>query len=252
MVSVRQKRKERYIHDPTGYNSGADNFDQTVSNKFSQRNHHGLWWDYRRAQEFIQLLNKHKVQLQKSAILDVGCHHGFFTNCLAYVKKSSLEVYGMDFIQDSITVAKQYNPGITFVQGDVYDMPFKDNHFDVVLCNYLFNAIPHDDVVQIAQNISSKVKRGGYVLFFDFYNSPFINFCNRLVYGSVRKKRKLPTFDDRIIKTIFPDFTLVESKKLINVLRLPMLLKFKLPYWLVSFLDVFLPKYYYLGLLRKK
>ena len=72
------------------------------------------------------------------------------------------------------------------------------------------------------------------------------------MYGSVRKKRKLPTFDDRIIKTIFPDFTLVESKKLINVLRLPMLLKFKLPYWLVSFLDVFLPKYYYLGLLRKK
>ncbi|PIN76951.1 hypothetical protein COV17_00155 [Candidatus Woesearchaeota archaeon CG10_big_fil_rev_8_21_14_0_10_36_11] len=252
MNSVRQKRKERYLYDSRGYNSGADNFDNGVSNKFSQRNHHGLWWDYRRAQEFVQLLNAHKITLKNATILDIGCHHGFFTSCLAYIKKSSSGVYGVDFIQDSITIARQFNPGITFVQGDVYDMPYKDGFFNVVLCNYVFNAIPHKDISQIAANISSKVKSGGHIIFFDFYNSPFINFCNRLLYGNIRKTRKLPTFDNTIIKEIFPEYEIVESKKIINIFRLPMLLKFKLPYWLVSFLDVFFPKYYYLGLLRKK
>ncbi len=251
-MKTRETQKNRYLNDITGYNSGADNFDQSRRNKFSQRNYHGLWWDLRRAQEFIKILNKNKIVLKDKEILDLGCHHGFFTNILAGLKKSSRSVQGSDFVPMSIETAKRTNPGIDFTCDDLYNSRLKNNNYDFVLCNYLFNAIPHDDLPKIADTVSSKVKANGYLLFFDFYDSPVISFANRLLYGSKRERKKLPTFNNKKIRKMFPQFRIVESRTIINILRLQLLLECRAPYWLVDFLDNLLPNYYYLALLQKK
>ncbi|MBU0459606.1 MAG: class I SAM-dependent methyltransferase [Nanoarchaeota archaeon] len=198
------------------------------------------------------MLSYGNVEFSGKKILDIGCHLGLFSNLLASLKHDSADVYGLDFTEDFIKIAKKTNPGINYVQGNVYELPFEKEFFDLVLCNYVFNAIPLADLSKVAVEISGKVKPGGYILFFDFYDSPTINFLNKTFRGSTRKKEKHSTYDDEKLNFLFSDFKVVKSKTMMNVLRTKLLIGRKTPYWLMGFLDQILPNYYYLALLQKK
>lgn len=66
------------------------------------------------------------------------------------------------------------------------------------------------------------------------------------------KAEALGILEVDVMKRLFPNLKIVESKKIINIFRRPLLLKLRAPFWLVDFLGLFLPKYYYLALLQKE
>lgn len=69
-----------------------------------------------------------------SKILDAGCGNGFLMKELK--KNSSLtKFYGLDILKDSISYAKKLNPDSRFFVGNVTDMPFKDDYFDLIICS---------------------------------------------------------------------------------------------------------------------
>ena len=250
MGYTREQQKTKYLTD-IRYHSDPDNFDQTLKNRYSLRNYHGLYFEMKRTTEFIKVINDTRITLKNKKILDVGCHHGWYSNLFAYLKNSADEIYGIDFIPEFIKTAKTINSSINYIEGDVYNLNFNNEYFDLILCNYVFNCFPHEDIEKIAHIISSKVKSNGYILYFDFYRPAISTFIKKILkqahYG-------LPRLNIRIIKKIFPDFRIVKSKRMINIRIIKCLLKIRSypPYWLLDIMTLILRKNYFMVLLQKE
>lgn len=72
--------------------------------------------------------------LPVKTILDVGCGEGFTLNRLekAGIGKT---LEGVDFLDDAIALGKKAHPRLLLKKGDIYDLKYPDNCFDLVLCN---------------------------------------------------------------------------------------------------------------------
>jgi ubiquinone/menaquinone biosynthesis C-methylase UbiE len=64
-----------------------------------------------------------------NVLLDIGCGSGIFSN-LAFQKGA--EVTGIDASEPQIEQAQERNASIKFLQGDMEELPFADNTYDVV------------------------------------------------------------------------------------------------------------------------
>lgn len=77
---------------------------------------------YEYALDFIKLQPKDKL-------LDIGCGTGFF---ISLASKSGAEIIGFDATEQFIEEAKRRNPSSQFLIGEMEELPFADNTFDVV------------------------------------------------------------------------------------------------------------------------
>lgn len=93
----------------------------------------------------------------KGKVLDVGCGAGAFTAALK-LYRSDLSLVGLDFSQRCIQMAKQKHKEIKFVQGNVDQMPFKNESFDAVVSNHLLEHLdePKAAVVEIYRVLKPK------------------------------------------------------------------------------------------------
>jgi SAM-dependent methyltransferase len=66
-------------------------------------------------------------------LLDVACGPGLIT---AALKGSVVTVVGADLSTEMLRVARQLNPGARFEQADAEALPFPDESFDAVSCNF--------------------------------------------------------------------------------------------------------------------
>ena len=62
-------------------------------------------------------------------MLDIGCGSGLFA---AFAAKSGADVTGFDATEQLIEQAKLRNPTINFLTGEMEELPFDDNSFDIV------------------------------------------------------------------------------------------------------------------------
>jgi len=96
---------------------------------------------------------------QNQKILDAGCGEGYLARKLAL---SGARVTGVDMTEKLIDAAKEFTiiegPPVTFLRGSVNSLPFKDNHFDTIICNHLLNDLEEP---QIAIREFSRVLKPG-------------------------------------------------------------------------------------------
>lgn len=85
-------------------------------------------------------------------LLDVGCGTGYFISLAA---PSGADITGFDATAPFIEAAKQRNPGVTFLTGEMEELPFADNSFDFVTG---FNSF------QYAADVSNALKEARRVL----------------------------------------------------------------------------------------
>ncbi len=71
--------------------------------------------------------------LSAKSILDAGCGEGFTMN---KILKSGVgrKIEGIEYSKDAIEYGKKLFPDLKFVQGTVYELPYKNNSFDLVVC----------------------------------------------------------------------------------------------------------------------
>ena len=71
--------------------------------------------------------------LKAESILDAGCGEGFTINKL---KENGIgkKIEGMEYSKEAISFGKKLFPHLTIKQGSVYDLPYKDNSFDLIIC----------------------------------------------------------------------------------------------------------------------
>lgn len=67
-------------------------------------------------------------------ILDVGCGEGF---TLDLIEKEGIKakLEGVDFLKTAIDIGKKERPHLNLKVGTIYDLPYKDNTFDMVICS---------------------------------------------------------------------------------------------------------------------
>lgn len=100
----------------------------------------------------------------KAKLLDVGCGSGWAS---IFAAKRGIEAWGIDTSPTGIEEAKQKTliEGLSskthFDVGDVLDLPYEDNFFDVIIDGGLFHHILPENRDLYLQNISRVIKRKG-------------------------------------------------------------------------------------------
>ena len=82
---------------------------------------------------FIRRLND-TIALCHGSVLDVGCQRGAYVKHLR-INPNVTDVIGLDISEVVIHQAKLLQPGVSFIVGDIMNLPFRDNSFDTVLAS---------------------------------------------------------------------------------------------------------------------
>lgn len=94
-------------------------------------------------------------------ILDVGCGLGDVLNDLD--SQFDYALHGMDYAQSNVRVAQKRLEGkASIVQGNIYDLPYESNSFDLALCLEVLEHIEDDE--RAIREIARVLKPGGLLI----------------------------------------------------------------------------------------
>jgi len=82
---------------------------------------------------FFSLLISLIKPLKVESILDAGCGEGFTMGKLLE-EKVCKKIEGIEYEKDAISLGKKLYPYLIIKQGSVYELPYKNNSFDLVIC----------------------------------------------------------------------------------------------------------------------
>jgi 2-polyprenyl-3-methyl-5-hydroxy-6-metoxy-1,4-benzoquinol methylase len=83
---------------------------------------------------FNKTLMREIKALKPESILDVGCGEGFTLERLRKAKIGK-QLEGVDYLDLAIKLGKKEHPQLTLKKGSIYDLKYKANSFDVVICS---------------------------------------------------------------------------------------------------------------------
>lgn len=84
------------------------------------------------------------AKLQPQSILDVGCGEGFILEKLRE-KKIGKKLTGIDFSKRAIEIGKKLHPCLSLKHGDIYNIPFEADSFDLVICCEVLEHLEHPE-----------------------------------------------------------------------------------------------------------
>src|SRR3989338_2071474 len=146
-------------------------------------------------QYFFEYFKNHiKEDNSQTFLLDAGCGTGKIAKKLA---DKRFHVYGIDFSQDIISLAKQYAPQVNFQTSSLYKLPFPSNMFDIIICLGLFQTV--GDINQALKEISRVLKPGGTIII----RSP-----SSLSLGSLFLAKNIHYFNPYAFSTFIGHFSL--------------------------------------------
>jgi 2-polyprenyl-3-methyl-5-hydroxy-6-metoxy-1,4-benzoquinol methylase len=120
-------------------------------------------------QWYVFLLQEYILLAQRnSKILEVGCGESY---ALEYLYKNGIvsekNVYGLDQSTAAIAYMKKKISGGKFIAGDIYQLPYKNNMFDVL---FMMEVIEHvEDPIAALKEVYRVAKPGAY-FFLSFPN----------------------------------------------------------------------------------
>jgi len=119
-------------------------------------------WGYTK----IEMNNFVLADLPKDTkILEVGCNIG--NQLRGFQRMGFTHLYGIELQQYAVELAKKTTRNINIIQGSGFDIPFKDNYFDLVCTNVVLIHISPDDHYRIMSEIFRCSKR--YIMGFEYF-----------------------------------------------------------------------------------
>jgi ubiquinone/menaquinone biosynthesis C-methylase UbiE len=92
--------------------------------------------------QLFPVIMKKLSSVKFSRVLDLGCGTGALMEAMFAAYPGS-EVYGLDLSDKMIETARARLGGrATLTVGDAEHLPYDDNFFDVITCNYSFHHYP--------------------------------------------------------------------------------------------------------------
>lgn len=117
------------------------------------------------------LFNRLDTLEKRSDILDCGCGEGYVSRWLT---QKGHKVVGIDESKFILKAAKEAAvENDEYIQGDVYQMPFRDQSFDCVVSNFLFPEL--DNPESFIKEVGRILKPNGRFIFQTLHPSLFIS-----------------------------------------------------------------------------
>jgi len=102
-------------------------------------------------------------------ILEVGSNIGNQLLCLQ--NDGFKNLYGIELQSYAVELSKSRTQGINIIQGSAFDIPFKDNFFDLVFTSGLLIHIAPDDINAVLDEIHRCTKQ--YIWCFEYYSDMY-------------------------------------------------------------------------------
>jgi 2-polyprenyl-3-methyl-5-hydroxy-6-metoxy-1,4-benzoquinol methylase len=113
-------------------------------------------WQLRRAEKILEMIRS--LALDRPKILDLGCGTGWFAGQLSQVG----ETIGIDLSETAIRVANLQFPHVRFISGNLYEIPFLPEEFDIVVAQEVIAHV--EDQVKFLERVAYTLKPEGYLI----------------------------------------------------------------------------------------
>jgi 2-polyprenyl-3-methyl-5-hydroxy-6-metoxy-1,4-benzoquinol methylase len=113
-------------------------------------------WQLKRGETIIEFLRARRIVRPK--ILDLGCATGWFTDQLSHIGEAT----GIDLSSSAIDIAKRQYPNVRFIAGNLYEYPFLQGAFDVVVSQEVIAHV--DDQIKFLEVIAQALRPEGYLV----------------------------------------------------------------------------------------
>ncbi|WP_261303481.1 pseudaminic acid biosynthesis-associated methylase [Paenibacillus andongensis] len=137
-------------------------------------------------------------------LLEVGCNVGNQLRNLQSLKYENL--YGIELQSYAVERAKQLSKGINIIQGHAFDLPFKNQYFDLVYTSGVLIHIAPEDISKALNEIYRVSKR--YIWGLEYYSEAY----EEKDYRGNQQAMWKTNFCELYLKQ-FPDLILVKEEK---------------------------------------
>ena len=132
------------------YDPIADEYAETYFNELAQKPLDRL------------LLNKFaKLVEGLGPVCDLGCGPGQIAR---YLRDKGLPAFGLDLSAKMVEKARQLNPDIKFIQGDMTNLEAEDESWGGIAAFYSIIHIPHEQVTDTLRELRRVLVPGGWLL----------------------------------------------------------------------------------------
>ena len=162
---------------------------------------------------YIDTWGKTKIEMNQNflgslpkdiKILEVGCNTGMQLNGLQ--RMGFENIYGVELQAYAVEEAKKFTKNINILCGSGFDLPFKDNYFDVVCTNGVLIHISPDDLPKIMGEMYRCSKK--YIWGFEYFSEN----VTEINYRGNKNYLWKADYANLFIKQ-FPDLKLVKREK---------------------------------------
>lgn len=112
---------------------------------------------------YIHEITRKLKKYQVKKVLDLGCGSGWLS---IFISKYGFEVTGIDIAKPAIELgkvwAKEDNVNVTFLVGDLLNLPFKEGAFDAVICNSVLEHFRYDQGAILFEKIHKIIIEKGF------------------------------------------------------------------------------------------
>jgi SAM-dependent methyltransferase len=113
------------------------------------------------------------LPLAESRIIDVGCGTGGVLRDFLRYGAAPENLVGVDLVPERVDAAREFAPNMDFRVANAADLPFGNETFDMALCFTVFSSIMDDRTrALVAREILRLLRRGGHVVWYDFWINP--------------------------------------------------------------------------------
>lgn len=99
--------------------------------------------------------------LNGKSVLDLGCGYG--ENCVEFLKLGASKVTGADISEKMLDIAVGEHPDIEFIRGDMSDLSFIKDKYDVIFSSLALHYI--EDFGKFAKKVCELLNHNGYFIF---------------------------------------------------------------------------------------
>jgi ubiquinone/menaquinone biosynthesis C-methylase UbiE len=109
-------------------------------------------------EKFRSLILPYKDFLEGKTVIDIGCGTGLLLDFFSE-EGISLNYYGVDISKNMLMIAQEKKPDI-LIQGDMYNLPVKNETADIVASFTVLNIFPDDEEI-VLTGMARILKPGG-------------------------------------------------------------------------------------------
>jgi 2-polyprenyl-3-methyl-5-hydroxy-6-metoxy-1,4-benzoquinol methylase len=94
---------------------------------------------------YFDALGQLVASVQVESVLEAGCGEGISTQRLRQMLPGAAKMTAFDYDADRLAAARSRNPDISISRETIYELPYADKSFDMVICMEVLEHLEHPD-----------------------------------------------------------------------------------------------------------